>query len=262
MRNTLRSISFTILTGTVLLFSACSKKEDTPPTATATTGALDGTVSPAGSITTVTATNAGGLTFPATPNASTGAFAVASLAPGSYTLSFAPAAGFAAPANRTITVVAGATASAGTVQVDRDGSVRGTVSWAANGATFTATVVSGSISILGGAGQSLSLTGAATSGTTTETVSFLIGNFSPVVSQYQLGNSPYQTAAYQRTSGGIITGAYGQLGTSSSAAGTFNITAANATARTFSGTFGFVAAANAGSTGSATITNGTFSLSY
>lgn len=113
-----------------LLFSttSCSKKEDATPAAP-TTGSLEGTITPANSVATVTATNAGGLTFLATPNATSGVFTVPNLAPGAYVLTFSPRTGFQAATARTISVVAGSTAQAGTVLVSPipTGSITGSI---------------------------------------------------------------------------------------------------------------------------------------
>ncbi|MBH8557208.1 DUF6252 family protein [Hymenobacter negativus] len=120
-----------------LLFAttSCSKKEDAAPAAP-TTGSIEGTITPANSVTTVTATNVGGLTFLATPNTTSGVFTVPNLAPGAYVLSFAPRAGFQVAAARTISVVAGSTAQAGTVVVSPipTGSITGSI-YPADGAT-------------------------------------------------------------------------------------------------------------------------------
>lgn len=128
-----------------LALAACSKTAEPTPAPAPTTGALEGTVSPAGAVTTVTATAPGGLTFPATPNATTGVFSLANLAPGSYSLSFAPATGYVAPAVRTVAVVAGQTAAVGTVAVVAitTGSIEGTISPANAILTVTATGAGG-----------------------------------------------------------------------------------------------------------------------
>jgi hypothetical protein len=101
-----------------LLFAttSCSKKEDATPAAP-TTGSIEGTITPANSVATVTATNVGGLTFLATPNTTSGVFTVPNLAPGAYVLTFSPRTGFQAATARTISVAAGSTAQAGTVVV-------------------------------------------------------------------------------------------------------------------------------------------------
>ena len=104
-------LSLPLLTATV----SCTKKEDTP-TPAATTGGIEGTISPANAIATVTATNTGSVTFLQTPAAS-GTFTFANLVPGAYTLTCDPKPGFQAPNVRYVTVVAGQVAPAGTIVV-------------------------------------------------------------------------------------------------------------------------------------------------
>ena len=104
------------LTAGLLVLSAtsCSKKEEpTPPVPT--TGAIEGTISPANAVAGVTATNTGGLTFPSVP--ASGAFKIANLTPGTYTLTFDASTGFLTPSSRSVVVVAGQSATAGTVLV-------------------------------------------------------------------------------------------------------------------------------------------------
>lgn len=114
----------------VLSAAACTKKEDPAPPAppTPTTGAIEGIITPANTLTGVTATTPGGLTFPGVAAAS--GFTVAKLAPGTYTLTFDARTGFLTPNSRTVQVVAGQTADAGTVLVvvEPPGSITGTIS--------------------------------------------------------------------------------------------------------------------------------------
>lgn len=100
-------------------FAACSsdKKEDpTPPVATAQAGKLQGQITPAAAITTVTATDSLNRPTTTTPSA-TGAYVFAILAAGRYTLSFTPASGYIAPATQRVTVSAGGTTTATPTQV-------------------------------------------------------------------------------------------------------------------------------------------------
>lgn len=97
-----------------LTFSSCSKSKTEDPDPT--TGSIKGTVSPVGAITKVMALDSGGLTFITTPDASTGAFTLEKLAPGSYILNFTAAPGYATPYSRTINVLLGQTANAGTIE--------------------------------------------------------------------------------------------------------------------------------------------------
>ena len=240
------------------ILSSCSsdKTEDPKPT----TGSLAGTVSPAGAIGKVTATDAGGLTFVGTPDATTGAFSITDLKPGNYTLSFTPTAGYVAPAERTITIVAGEKVAAGTVSVESDGSLRsGTLNWRVDGTSYTATTVTGSIGDLGMGGKTLSIEATAVNGSTSDQLSLVVGSFTPAVGTYELGNVYYRSAAYQRTSGGIITATYGGQ---YMASGTVTISSYDASTRTLTGTFGFSAAGQGSTSGILDVSNGTFTLRF
>jgi hypothetical protein len=89
--------------------SCGDKKTDPVAQPQASTATLSGQVTPAGSILSVTATDASGKASVATPNSSTGAYSFSSLALGTYTLVFAPASDYVAPATASITLVAGGT---------------------------------------------------------------------------------------------------------------------------------------------------------
>ncbi|RZJ91536.1 MAG: carboxypeptidase regulatory-like domain-containing protein, partial [Hymenobacter sp.] len=110
MRTLYRPLLCSLLVGTSLLATSCGdKKTDPVAQPQASTATLSGQVTPAGSILSVTATDASGKASVATPNSSTGAYSFPSLAPGTYTLVFAPASGYVAPATASVTLVAGGT---------------------------------------------------------------------------------------------------------------------------------------------------------
>lgn len=109
MSSYLRCLAFCLLVGSFLVVDSCdSKKNDPQVQPGPTTAALDGQISPAGAITTVTATDASGKTTTATPS-STGTYSIPNLALGTYTLTFTPAIGYTAPASSSATLVAGGT---------------------------------------------------------------------------------------------------------------------------------------------------------
>jgi|GEM_PF-1539734 len=234
--------------------SSCSsdKKEDPQPT----TGSLAGTVNPAGSLTKVTATDAGGLTFVATPNAS-GAFTIADLKPGIYELSFTPATGYLQPGTRNITIVAGQKAAAGTVEVESDGSIRsGTMSWNRDGVAYSTTSVQGSYAPLFGAANTLTLQATTTTGNTQDLLEIRIDYLT------SLAPGTYQL---RRTTGpGGVSEAFYTVATAAIPSfyavntGSLTITAYDAATRVLTGTFGFTADGYNGSTGSLTVSNGTF----
>ena len=95
------------MVSTTLFTASCGDKK-TDPQAQPQTGILRGEVAPAGSITTVVATDATGQTFTAIPT-STGSYSFPNLVVGTYTLTFIPAAGYVAPAAATVALVTGGT---------------------------------------------------------------------------------------------------------------------------------------------------------
>ncbi|GAB3860194.1 hypothetical protein GCM10028822_37950 [Hymenobacter terrigena] len=104
------------------LLAGCKKEEPaapvTPPVVVApATGSATGTISPAGAVVTVTATSAAGVVYTVTPAAGTGAFTLSNLPGGNYTLTFAPATGFAAPAAQPLAITASTATLVGTVAV-------------------------------------------------------------------------------------------------------------------------------------------------
>ncbi|MDQ2773262.1 MAG: hypothetical protein M3Y54_22485 [Bacteroidota bacterium] len=131
MKNIFHLLCPAVFACTSLLFSACgSSKSDptpTPTTPTAQTGTLNGQITPAASITTVTATDAANKNTTATPNA-TGAYSFTGLAAGTYTLIFTAATGYTAPANQTgVVVTAGGTTTAAPITVTSSTSNNGRV---------------------------------------------------------------------------------------------------------------------------------------
>ena len=97
-----------LVLGSAPLLESCSHKTADPAPAPAPTAVLSGQVTPAGSVVTVTATNAAGVGVTATPDA-TGAYAFANLPLGAYILTFTPAAGYTQPAPVSVTLAAGGT---------------------------------------------------------------------------------------------------------------------------------------------------------
>ncbi|PJJ60614.1 carboxypeptidase-like regulatory domain-containing protein [Hymenobacter chitinivorans] len=245
-----------LFTALATSLGACSKKED-DPAAVVTTGTVEGTISPSGSVLNVTATTPGGLTFLAAPNATTGAFSIPNLAPGAYTLSFGPATGYLPPSSRSITVVAGQTAAAGTVVVPSDGSVKsGTMSWTTDGVAYSTTVLTGQVDA---AQNTLYIVGEATTNGVRDQLSLSLYQSFRGPETYYLGGL-YESGTLQRATGGIPTATYR---TGGSATGTLKITSYSAATGTMSGTFGFSGVDyNGTATRTAAITNGTFTLRF
>ena len=244
-----------------LLVTACGQKADPTPVATPTTGTITGTVSPARAVTQVTAKTAGGLTFIATPDASTGVFTTPALAAGQYTLSFTMAPGYLAIADKTITVTAGQAAAAGTVQATSDGTIKsGTMTWTVNGQTYNTTNLSGIADAT--VNKTLAVTGKSTSGAQVDQVYLQLGTVFNGVGTYPL-QSGYYEGHYIRTTGGITSFDYNTANIGSTAAGSLIVTQFDAATGTAAGTFAFTGGNLSGSTVTqATVTNGSFSIRF
>ena len=242
-----------------LLATACSQKSD--PSPAPTTGIITGTVNPAAAITQVTAKNAGGLTFTATPDAKTGVFTTAALAAGQYTLSFTMATGYYPVADKTITVTAGQTASAGTVQATSDGTIKsGTMTWTVNGQTYSTTNLSGIAEAA--VNKTLAVTGKSTSGTQVDQVYLQLGTVFNGVGTYPL-QSGYYEGHYVRIVGGITAFDYSTGNIIGTTGGSLTVTQFDAATGTAAGTFAFTGGNLSGSTVTrATITNGSFSIRF
>lgn len=242
-----------------LFATACSQKSD--PSPAPTTGTITGTVNPAGAITQVTAKDAGGLTFMATPDAKTGVFTTAALAAGQYTLSFTMATGYFPVADKTITVTAGQTASAGTVQASSDGTIKsGTMTWTVNGQTYNTTNLSGVADVT--VNKTLAVTGKSTSGTQVDQVYLQLGTVFYGVGTYPL-QSGYYEGHYIRTVGGITSFDYSTANIRNTTTGSLIVTQFDAATGTAAGTFAFTGGHFNGSTVTqATVTNGSFSIQF
>ena len=241
-----------------VITSGCTSEKEEDPQPTPTTGSLSGTVSPAGALSKVTATDAGGLTFVATPDAA-GAFSIKDLQPGSYTLTFAPATGYTAPADRSITIVAGQNVGAGTVSVDSDGSIRsGTVTWTVDGTNYSTTNVLGSLTANSFGGTALSFGATATMGNIAYEVEVDISGMllAPGTYRLQRATGPgFNTASYEVVTNGIPGAYYGVD------VGTFTIVSYDATGRILTGTFSYKADSfNSSTFLTVNVTNGTFRL--
>jgi hypothetical protein len=246
-----------------LLAASCSQKSDPGPTPAIlpATGNITGTISPAGAITQVTAKDAGGLTFIATPDAKTGVFTHSTLATGQYTLSFTMATGYQPVAAKTITVTAGQTVSAGTVQATSDGSIKGgTMTWTVDGKTYSTTDLSGVADAT--TTKTLYVVGKSASGTQVDQIQLRLGTVFYGVDTYPL-QSGYYEGRYVRTVGGVTTLDYNTANVRSTTQGSLIVTQFDAVAGTAAGTFAFTGAnLSNNTTTQTTVTNGSFSIRF
>lgn len=256
MNKIVRVLILALLTGSALATTSCgSKSSDPQAQPQVQTATLSGQISPAGAITTVTATDASGKATTATPS-STGAYSFPGLAVGAYTLTFAPTAGYNTPAPQQVTLTAaGTTATTTTATL-----APATVSFKANGTLVTPTYIFSQVFV----GDRRILFSVSPGGAPGPTLSINIPGVTPVVGSYSLTGSltgydaTYLAADYQ---------SYFTVGNNNGAprSGTLVITSVNAASRRFAGTFEFMGfgTTNAGAYVSAQITNGVFAnLSY
>ena len=124
-----------------LFLLSCSKGGDP---AAPLTGVIQGTVSPAGAASAVTATAKGGQPVTAVLDARTGAFYFTDLPAGTYQLGAVPITGYNVPTEIPLVVQRGVTTKAA-LQLTRDGRIRGTMTWDQNGTTYSAATFYGSI---------------------------------------------------------------------------------------------------------------------
>jgi hypothetical protein len=247
MKHLLSVFFLAFVAATSLLLAAC-KKDPAP-----TTGTVIGQISPANSITAVTATSSTTppTTATATPNGS-GAYSFPNLAPGTYTLSFAPASGYATPASQSVAVTAGGTATAARVTATTGSSAATSLSYTVNGAPVSADLVEG-INQLG----FLYITGGNPQGTRSI---FLKTNPAPTGARTYTFGGPGSTSEIILAEGLGANRHYWDTGFPGGS-GTITITSVvvSPTRRQASGTFSCVATANNTlTTGTRTVTAGSF----
>lgn len=143
-------------TATTLVLSSCREDKQSAPGSTTTpdpittpgltTGTVNGHITPANAVTVVTATSSPSPATTASPTAS-GAYTLVNLAPGSYTLSFTPATGYAAAATapQTVTVTARNTATATPVTASMSGPDDGSFTYTLNSTAIRANQVSANV---------------------------------------------------------------------------------------------------------------------
>jgi hypothetical protein len=266
-RFTLRTSTASWLALAFLCLLGCTKGSEP---AAPLTGTIEGTVLPVGAASVVTAKATGGQPATAVPDARTGAFSFADLPAGTYQLGAVPTTGFNAPSEVSATVQRGATTKA-SVKLNRDGGIRGTMTWNRNGTTYSAVTLFGSIkedffSLEGSTVRDASGKG--------ELANFVLpfvlrngANPTPFtgIGTYPVGATEYPWAGYSfYDRNGVLdwcTTSYAHR-----QVGQVVVTGFDLEARTASGTFSFVAALflNNSGTGdpSQTITNGRFDITF
>ncbi|GAB2868513.1 SdrD B-like domain-containing protein [Hymenobacter ruber] len=256
MKNILNLLFLAVFACTGLLLSACgSTKSD--PTPTAQSGTLNGQITPATSVTTVTLTDAANKTTTTTPN-STGAYTFTGLAAGTYTLSFTAATGYTAPANQTgVVITAGGTTTATPVTAAAI-STNNSASFSVGGVATSASLVLGNLQF-----NNLSVTIASASG---KSVVFNIDGFTGAAGTFSMATQSTNssqliyseqvgTSAQQWTTAGFLSNNQGT--------GSVVITTVGTNPRRVSGTFTATAyPATSASTGTRTITGSFTNVTY
>ena len=252
MKHLFQFLFLAFFAATSLVLSSCGDDKKTDPAPT--TGTVNGQITPANSITTVTATStatpATTTTTTATPNAS-GAYTFTNLAAGTYTLSFTPATGFAAPATQTVTVTAGGTATATPVTVTTTSTGGASFTYTINGTATTANLVTGN-ALFG----SLLIQSSSSTGSRIVTLSLDVLPTGPRT--YTLGgtSSTSEISVTEAVGTSLVDWSTSTTG----GTGTVTVTSVSANPRRVSGTFTAVAQPDGpGATGTRTITAGTFS---
>lgn len=227
MHHSIRTLALSVAVGSLLAGTSCGSKQ-ADPQAQAQTAILSGQVSPAGSVTAVTATDASGKAFPATLT-SAGAYTFSPLALGSYTLTFISADGYTTPAPVTVTLGAsGTSVPATTVAV-----ARATASFQVDGAAVNAEYIfEQTISN----DRFLTFT-VSPGGAPGPTLNFIIGGLVPIVKTYNSASDEFSANYLDASYNTYYTDRSTQVGASN---GTLVVTAVNSTLRRFSGTFSFV----------------------
>jgi hypothetical protein len=121
------------------LLTSCTKEQAAP------TGSIEGTILPAGGVTTVTATAPDGQAYQAVPDPTTGQVRFATLPAGAYTLTFTTILPYKTPLPVAVQLAAGTTTRPTFPELTRDGKIRGTLRWTIGNTTYTSTQLLGQV---------------------------------------------------------------------------------------------------------------------
>jgi hypothetical protein len=235
MQKLLRTFLLAAAVSTTLGTTSCGSKNDDPQAQTQT-AVLSGQVTPAASVTTVTATDASGKTYTATITSTTGAYAFAAMPVGDYTLTFTPATGYVAPASVAAKLAGGGTtAPAITVAL-----AAASASYVVDGTAMTATYVFSQG--MGTTGRMLTFT--ANPGAAPPTVTIFLDTFLPTVGSRSLtANGSGNNGRYMGLDYLLYMSDYGSS-VGLPVSGTFTISSVSTSPRVFSGTFSFLGTAS------------------
>lgn len=242
------------------LLTSCSKDDMAP------NGNIEGTILPAGGVTTVTATATNGQAYQAVPDPTTGQLRFATLPAGAYTLTFTTTLPYKKPLPVAVQVAAGTTTRPAFPDLTRDGKIRGTLRWTIGNTTYTTTQLLGQVT-----SSIVSFSGVATIlGASHEMIISLPAEFRGQtifqgVGTYRMGQEyPFGSYTFLPTGGtsyGPFT--YSTTYPRAGGGGTITVTRFDPKAFVIAGTFEFLAEAqSSAATGTANITQGQFDLTF
>ena len=249
-----------VLASLLLGSSACQKEVDE----LSATGTITSIILPAGYATQVTATDAAGHRYTATPDATTGAFTLAKVPAGTYTLTVDTKLAYKTPPPQQALVKAGLTTALYYSTLTRDTKLRGTLSWVENGVRYTAANIYGEVN-----SSLVSVDGYVLSNGVGREVAFVIPTYGQSsslftgVGTYPVGRQEYPFGKYTlATAAGPAIWYTPRQGAGT---GQVQVTQHDPAAFTIAGTFAFTAEPFSNPTntpGSVAITEGSFTLTY
>jgi hypothetical protein len=242
------------------LLTSCSKDDAAP------NGSIEGTILPAGGVTTVTATATDGQAYQVVPDPATGQLRFATLPAGAYTLTFTTILPYKTPLPVAVQVAAGTTTRPAFPDLTRDGKIRGALRWTIGNTTYTTTQLLGQVN-----SSIVSFSGIATTlGASHELIISLPAEFRGQtifqgVGTYRMGQE-YPFGSYTLIPSGGTSYApftYSTTYPRAGGGGTITVTRFDPKAFVIAGTFEFLAEAqSSAATGTVNITQGQFDLTF
>lgn len=244
----------------IVWLTSCSKEQASP------TASIEGTLLPAGGVTTVTATAPDGQAYQAVPDPTTGQLRFATLPAGTYTLTFTTSIPYKTPLPVAVQLAAGTTTRPVFPTLTRDGKLRGTLRWTIGNTTYTSTQLLGQVT-----SSIVSFSGVATTlGASHELIISLPAEFRGQtlfqgVGTYRMGQE-YPFGSYTLVPAGgtrYDPFTYGTAYPKAGGGGTITVTRFDPKAFVVTGTFEFLAEAqSSAATGTVNITQGQFDLTF
>jgi|GEM_PF-6969761 hypothetical protein len=251
-----------VLLASLGLLTGCSKDDKNNA---APIGNIEGTLLPAGGVIRATATAADGRVYQTVPDPSTGQVSFVGLPAGAYTLTFTTTQAYRTPLPVEVQVVARITTRPSFPSLTRDPTIRGTFRWTMGSTTYTATRIAGEVS-----GVLVSLVGLAATPAVSHEVALVIplkgADGQPIfqgVGTYELGRQAYPFGEYTFYPNNPMAN-FSKYRTlyPGPPTGTVTVTRFDPKAFAIAGTFEFSARGVSNATGTVSITQGQFDLTY